>query len=262
MLTLQCVRLPQSSHPVLPSLAQQSGNVGSAVCAREAAANHFCSLKEPDLQLRESFSAAARFQNPENKNAIIKQKYSWSLENPCEVKQSLIAIEERAKVCLGTSVGINWIAVGNKVSRFSGGYIPNFKNKYLFGRMYWGQAKHRSVAAQNERTCSQALLLHLCKFISFEQGAGWILNLQKKRNFLWPLGSVTVNIPNLKPFVSNSVKPLRGPVTKDIIIKFMFPSSQAKLLSSATSLKPLLKRADKVQTTNTVGFSEAEWIFQ
>lgn len=183
MLTLQCVRLPRSSHPVLPSLAQQSGNVGSAVCAREAAANHFCSLKEPDLQLRESFSAAARFQNPENKNAIMKQKYSWSLENPCEVKQSLIAIEERAKVCLGTSVGINWIAVGNKVSRFSGGYIPNFKNKYLFGRMYWGQAKHRSVAAQNERTCSQALLLHLCKFISFEQGAGWILNLQKKEKF-------------------------------------------------------------------------------
>lgn len=54
----------------------------------------------------------------------------------CLVKQSLFVIQERDKACLESSVVINLIAVGNKMSRINNGYILYFKSKYLFGRVY------------------------------------------------------------------------------------------------------------------------------
>lgn len=267
LLTLLCVRFPWSFHPVLLCLTGQFGKVGTGVCPREVATNHFRSLKEPDLQLKEHFSAAARFQNPENKNCSHKPKMFMvrglvplSLENLCEVKQSLIAIENRDEVCLKSSAGVTWIAVGHKMSRFSDGYILYSKNKYLFGKMHWDQAKYSSVAAQSDRACSQALLLHLWKFMSFEQGAGLGSEFTKKRTFLWPLGSVTVNMPNLKPFVSNSVKPFLGRTCyKEHAQKIHVSRQQNK-----TSIKCNISQATAQgnwQTASTVWFSETEWMF-
>lgn len=165
--------------------------MGTGVCSREAATRYFCSLKEPDLQLKENFSAAARIHNPENKNCSHKPKIFMvrglvplSLENLCEVKQSLIAIEKRDKVCLESSVVINLIAVGNKMNRFSDGYILYSKNKYLFGKMSWDQTKYSSIAAQNERSCSKLYTSISESSCPLSKGLGWVLNLQKKRTFL------------------------------------------------------------------------------
>lgn len=85
-----------------------------------------------------------RFQNPENKNYIHKAKIlgvgglvPLSLENLCLVKQSRFVIQQRDKACLESSVVINLIAIGNKMSRFNNGYILYFKSKHLFEKVYW-----------------------------------------------------------------------------------------------------------------------------
>lgn len=85
-----------------------------------------------------------RFQNPEKKPKpyIHEAKILGvgglvllSLENLCLVKQSLFVIQERDKACLESSVVINLITIGNKISRFNNAYILYFKSKHLFGKV-------------------------------------------------------------------------------------------------------------------------------
>lgn len=183
LLTLLCVRFPWSFHPLLPALAEQAGT-GAHVCVvgrllpniSALSKSMTCSWRRTLVLLQDSTMQKTKMQL-ENKNIDGQRACTTVLGESMWSQTSLIAIERRDEVCS------SWIAVGNKMRRFSDGYIPYSKNKYLFGKMCWDQAKHSSVAAQNERTCSQTLFFCLWKFISWQR-AGLDSKFTKKRTFV------------------------------------------------------------------------------
>lgn len=108
-----------------------------------------------------------------------------------------------------------------------------------------------------KKTCSQTLFFCLWKFMSFERGAGLDSKFTKKEHFLWLLGSVTVNIPNLKPFVSNSVKPFLGTTRyKEHAYKIRVSKQQNK-----TYIKCNISQATAQENWPSTN-SQHSWIFR
>lgn len=76
----------------------------------------------------------------ESRHMCVSQQSSYQmLESVFSQTKSICDTE---KACLESSVVINLIAIGNKMSKLNNSYILYFKIKYLFGKMYWDWAKY------------------------------------------------------------------------------------------------------------------------